>query len=92
MTFTNPSDAAIRAILERPLAIAVVICSTHPNRDSHRIARRLPPSLAVLHPERVSVWVGVKQVRLRQQSDSCWFSMSCLITDSGAPPQLMPEG
>ena len=39
--FCNPSDNAIRAILERPLTIAVVICSDNPDRDSHRIAGRL---------------------------------------------------
>lgn len=44
-------------------------------------------SLAVLHPE-PKAWVGVKQARLPQQSESFWFSMYCLITDSGAPPQV----
>lgn len=41
MTFANPSDGTIRAILERPLTIAVVVCSTNPDRDSNRIAQRL---------------------------------------------------
>ncbi len=41
MTFTNPSDHDLKALLDRPLTIAVVICSPLPNRDSHRIAGRL---------------------------------------------------
>ena len=41
MAFTNPPEAVIRAILSRPLTIAVVICSDDPTRDSYRIAGRL---------------------------------------------------
>ncbi len=39
--FTNPSEAAIKALLQPPLTVAVVICSTDPRRDSYRIAGRL---------------------------------------------------
>lgn len=39
--FCNPPDSVIRAILSRPLQIAVVGCSPDPTRDSHRIARLL---------------------------------------------------
>jgi predicted CoA-binding protein len=41
MAFTNPPEAVIKAILSRPLTIAVVICSDDPTRDSYRIAGRL---------------------------------------------------
>jgi len=39
--FQNPPDSVIREILAHPRRIAVVGCSPHPNRDSHRIAQRL---------------------------------------------------
>lgn len=41
MSFQNPADETIRAILSTPQTIAVVGCSPHPERDSHRIARLL---------------------------------------------------
>ena len=41
MTFANPDDASLKAMLGRPLTIAVAICSTDPQRDSYRIAGRL---------------------------------------------------
>ena len=41
MSFENPSDEAIRAILGRPMTIAVVGCSPAASRDSHRIAALL---------------------------------------------------
>ena len=37
----NPSDAEIRAILERPTTVAVIGCSDNPERDSLRIASLL---------------------------------------------------
>jgi predicted CoA-binding protein len=40
-TFSNPDDAAIRALLEKPKRIVVVGLSPKPHRDSHRIARYL---------------------------------------------------
>jgi predicted CoA-binding protein len=39
--FANPPDEVIRDILATPCHIAVVGCSPHPFRDSHRIARLL---------------------------------------------------
>lgn len=41
MAFANPPDDLIRAILARPLTIALVGCSPDPLRDSHRVARLL---------------------------------------------------
>lgn len=41
MAFSNPPESVLRAILARPLTIAVVVCSDDPRRDSHRIAGRL---------------------------------------------------
>jgi len=41
MAFTNPPDAVIKAILCRPLTIAVVICSARPASESYRVAGRL---------------------------------------------------
>ncbi|MGE3536940.1 MAG: CoA-binding protein [Candidatus Tectimicrobiota bacterium] len=41
MAFTNPPEAVLRALLQQPLTVAVVICSPDPRRDSHRIAGRL---------------------------------------------------
>ncbi|SRR5712691_792015 len=41
MVFTNPPETVIKAILSRPLTVAVVICSDDPTRDSYRIAGRL---------------------------------------------------
>ncbi|HYL60898.1 MAG TPA: CoA-binding protein, partial [Candidatus Acidoferrales bacterium] len=41
MTFTNPVDSEIRAILSRPTTVAVVGCSDNPARDSLRIAKLL---------------------------------------------------
>ncbi len=41
MAFQNPLDSVIRAILERPMAIAVVGCSPDPRRDSFRVAKFL---------------------------------------------------
>lgn len=38
MPFENPSDDDIRAILSRPMRIAVVGLSADPRRDSHRVA------------------------------------------------------
>lgn len=38
MTFANPSDSEIHAILARPTTVAVVGCSDNPDRDSLRIA------------------------------------------------------
>jgi predicted CoA-binding protein len=40
-TFENPPDETIRDILARPRTVAVVGCSPHSIRDSHRIARLL---------------------------------------------------
>lgn len=39
--FQNPPDSVIREILAHPRRIAVVGCSPHPGRDSHRIAQLL---------------------------------------------------
>jgi uncharacterized protein len=41
MTFSNPVDSEIRAILSRPTTVAVVGCSDNPWRDSLRIAKLL---------------------------------------------------
>ena len=41
MEFSNPPDAELRAILERPSTVAVVGCSDNPARDSLRIAKLL---------------------------------------------------
>jgi uncharacterized protein len=41
MTFQNPSDETIRAVLATPQTVAVVGCSPNPERDSHRIAQLL---------------------------------------------------
>ncbi len=41
MAFCNPSEDALKAILSRPLTIAVAICSDDPRRDSYRIAGHL---------------------------------------------------
>jgi uncharacterized protein len=41
MEFSNPSDAAIRAILSKPVTVAVVGCSDNPARDSLKIAKLL---------------------------------------------------
>ena len=38
MSFANPADAEIRAILSHPTTVAVVGCSDNPDRDSLRIA------------------------------------------------------
>ena len=39
--FQNPPDSVIRKILAQPRRIAVVGCSPHASRDSHRIAQLL---------------------------------------------------
>jgi predicted CoA-binding protein len=41
MSFGNPSDDEIRAILTRVMTVAVVGCSPDPGRDSHKVARVL---------------------------------------------------
>lgn len=41
MAFCNPPEDVLKAILRRPLRIAVAICSDDPRRDSYRIAGRL---------------------------------------------------
>jgi predicted CoA-binding protein len=41
MTFQNPPDATIKALLAAPQSVAVVGCSPNPERDSHRIAKLL---------------------------------------------------
>jgi predicted CoA-binding protein len=41
MSFSNPSDDTIKAILSHPTTVAVVGCSDNPDRDSLRIARLL---------------------------------------------------
>jgi len=41
MSFTNPDDAAIRAMLQRVKTIAVVGLSPQPDRPSHRVARAM---------------------------------------------------
>jgi predicted CoA-binding protein len=41
MTFQNPPDDVIRAVLATPRTVAVVGCSPNPERDSHRIAKLL---------------------------------------------------
>jgi predicted CoA-binding protein len=41
MAFVSPPEATLKAILSRPLTIAVAICSDDPRRDSYRIAGRL---------------------------------------------------
>ncbi len=41
MSFGNPSDDEIRAILVRAMTVAVVGCSPNPERDSHKVARAL---------------------------------------------------
>jgi uncharacterized protein len=39
--FKNPTDAEIRAILSKPVTVAVVGCSDNPARDSFKIAKLL---------------------------------------------------
>jgi predicted CoA-binding protein len=41
MSFTNPPDSEIRAILSKPTTVAVVGCSDNPARDSLQIAMLL---------------------------------------------------
>jgi predicted CoA-binding protein len=41
MSFANPSDETIKAILSKPTTVAVVGCSDNPDRDSLRIAQLL---------------------------------------------------
>jgi predicted CoA-binding protein len=41
MSFANPPDSEIRAILSKPTTVAVVGCSDNPDRDSLRIAMLL---------------------------------------------------
>jgi predicted CoA-binding protein len=41
MSFNNPPDSEIRAILSRPTTVAVIGCSDNPDRDSLRIAMLL---------------------------------------------------
>jgi predicted CoA-binding protein len=41
MSFANPSDNSIKAILSRPTTVAVVGCSDNPDRDSLMIAKLL---------------------------------------------------
>src|SRR2546425_10986296 len=41
MSFANPPDGEIRAILSRPTTVAVVGCSDNPYRDSLQIATLL---------------------------------------------------
>jgi len=41
MDFVNPPDDEIRAILSTPATVAVIGCSTDPDRDSLRIAKLL---------------------------------------------------
>lgn len=41
MSFTNPSDDTIKAILSKPATVAVVGCSDNPDRDSLKIAQLL---------------------------------------------------
>jgi predicted CoA-binding protein len=41
MSFSNPPDSEIRAILSRPTTVAVIGCSDNPDRDSLRIAMLL---------------------------------------------------
>jgi hypothetical protein len=41
MTFVNPPDSEIRAILANPVTVAVVGCSDNPERDSLNIAMLL---------------------------------------------------
>ena len=41
MSFSNPPDSEIRAILSHPATVAVVGCSDNPERDSLRIAMLL---------------------------------------------------
>lgn len=41
MNFVNPPDSEIRAILSKPVTVAVVGCSDNPARDSLRIAMLL---------------------------------------------------
>ena len=41
MDFVNPPDGKIRAILSNPTTVAVIGCSSDPNRDSLKIAKLL---------------------------------------------------
>ncbi|HEX4209955.1 MAG TPA: CoA-binding protein [Candidatus Binataceae bacterium] len=41
MSFSNPSDETIKAILSHPTTVAVVGCSENPERDSLKIAQLL---------------------------------------------------
>ncbi|HVN88400.1 MAG TPA: CoA-binding protein [Candidatus Binataceae bacterium] len=41
MSFANPTDNEIRAILSKPTTVAVVGCSNNPDRDSYEIAMLL---------------------------------------------------
>jgi predicted CoA-binding protein len=41
MSFGNPSDDELRAILTTPMTVAVVGCSPDPSRDSNKVARAL---------------------------------------------------
>jgi uncharacterized protein len=41
MAFQNPPDETIKEVLATPQTIAVVGCSPHPARDSHRVAQLL---------------------------------------------------
>jgi hypothetical protein len=62
------------------------ICSTFFRLQCSIQSRRLDPPSCVSDQD----WaMGVKQARLPQQSESSfWFSMYCLLTESGAPPHV----
>lgn len=93
MTFTNPSDSEIRAILANPTTVAVIGCSDNPDRDSLRIAMllkdkgfRVIPVNPQLEPEALRKELG----------ERCYPNLDAIpdrveIVDVFRRPEHLPE-
>ncbi len=93
MSFANPPDSEIRAILSKPTTVAVVGCSNNPDRDSFEIAMllkrkgfRVIPVNPQLDPEALRAQFG----------ERCYPDLASIpdpveIVDVFRRPEYLPE-
>jgi predicted CoA-binding protein len=93
MNFSNPPDAAIRAILSRPTTVAVIGCSDNPDRDSLRIAMLLKRKGFRVIP--VNPQIGPDALRA-ELGERCYPDLESIpesveIVDVFRRPEHLPE-
>jgi|SRR5271170_7617075 len=93
MGFTNPSDDELRRILSHPATVAVVGCSSRPERDSLRIAKLLKRKGFKVIPVNPAI---APEALLEELGERCYPDLASIpepveIVDVFRRPEYLPQ-